>query len=235
MPSSERVKLLVEHVFQVLGAQVRRMRVEGPGQAGQINFQELAGIELVEHPVAILVPHRELADRLGLFGLVGPELKQVELDLLPPPLVGFLLVDRVIDLVRVVVEVFIDREIELLLEQLLHGLVPLVVPLQKPLEDPTGEVDVPFADLVVEVLGFLLELLDVGLEEIELLGVEILEEIVAPLHRDLVVDHRSSHVPPLEQINHGLRRLLVFVGRDRRLGTHNDRHEGQDGDQGQGT
>ena len=117
----------------------------------------------------------------------------------------------------------------------MHGLVPLVVPLEEPLEDAAGEVDVPFADLVVEVLGFLLELLDVGLQEVELLGVEVLEEVVAPLDGDLVVDHRPSHVPPLEQIDHGLRGFLVLGGGNGRLGSHDHRHEGQDGDQGQRT
>ena len=229
------MKLLVEHILQILGAQVRRMRVEGPGQARQVNLQQFTRIKLVEHPVAVFVPDRELANRFALLGLVGPELQQVELDLLPPPLVGFFLVDRVVDLVRVVGQVLIGREVELLLEQFLHRLVPLVAPLKEPLENPPREVDVAFADLVVELRGFLLELRDVRLEEVELLGVEVLEEIVAPFHGDLVVDHRSRHVLPLEQINHGLGRFLILVGRGRRLGAHNDRHEGQDGNQRQRT
>jgi len=120
----------------------------------------------VEHPVAVFVPDRELANRFALFGLVGPELQQVELDLLPPPLVGFFLVNRVVDLVRVVGQVLIGREVELLLEQFLRRLVPLVVPLKEPLENPPREVDVAFADLVVEVLGFLREFRDVRLEEV---------------------------------------------------------------------
>ncbi len=135
----------------------------------------------------------------------------------------------------IVVQVFVGREVELLLEQLLDRLVPLVVPLQEPLENPPREVDVALADLVVEVLGFFLELLDVRLQKVKLLGVKVLEEIVAPFDGDLVVDHRPRHVPLLEQINHGLGGFLVLVGRDRRLGAHNDRHEGQDGNQRQRT
>ena len=229
------MKLLVEHVFKILGAQVRRVRVEGPGQAGEVNFEELVGIELVEHPVAIPIAHRDLTKRLGLVGLVGPKLKQVKLDALPPPLVGFLLINRVIDLLRVIRQIFINVEIELLLEQLLNGLVPLIVAHEKPLEDPAGEVDVALADLVVKVRGFLLELLDVGFQEIVLLGVEILEEVVAPLDGDLVVDHGPSHVPPFDEIDHGLGRFLVLIGRNRCLSSHNHRHEGQDGDQRQGS
>ena len=51
-------------------------------------------------------------------------------------------------------------------------------------------------------------------QKVELLGVEVLEKIVAPFHGDLVVDHRPRHVPLLEQINHGLGRFLVLIGRD---------------------
>ena len=229
------VELLVEHVLQVLGAHVRRVGVERPGQAREVDLQELAGVELVEHPVAVAIADRQLAGRFGLFGLVGPELEQVELDPLPPSLVGFLLVSRIVDLVRVVGDELIGREVELLLEQLEHGLVPFVVPLQEPLEDPAGEVDVPFADLVVEVLGFLHELLDVGLQEVVLLGVEILEEILAPLVGDLVVDHRAGHVTAFQQVDHGPRGLLVLVGGDGCLGSHYHRHEGQDRDQRQRT
>ena len=91
------------------------------------------------------------------------------------------------------------------------------------------------ADLVVEVLGFLHELLDVGPQEVVLLGVEILQEILAPLIGDLVVDDRAGHVTAFQQVDHGARGLLVLVGGDGCLGSHYHCHEGQDRDQRQGT
>ena len=66
--------------------------------------------------------------------------------------------------------------------------------LQESIEDLLGEVDVALADLVVESLVFLLELVDVGFQEVIFGGVEIVNEVVAPLDGDRVIDLGVSHV-----------------------------------------
>ena len=150
-PLQGEVELLVEHVLQVLGAQVRGVGVEGLGQARQIDFQQLAGIDLVGLAVAVAIADRPLAHRFGFVDVVdhfGEE--QVELDLLAQPLVGFGLVDGEVELFGVVGQVLVDREVALLLEQLHRGLVPLVLALQESLENLLGEVDISIANLVVE-------------------------------------------------------------------------------------
>ena len=93
----------------------------------------------------------------------------------------------------------------------------------------------PSLDLVVEVLGLLHELLDVGLQEVVLLGVEVLEEVLAPLDGDLVVDHGAGHVTPFQQVDHGPSGLLILSWSGRAPSSHNHGHEGQDRDQRQGT
>ncbi len=113
--------------------------------------------------------------------------------------------------------VLVDREVGLLLEQLQDGLVPLVGPLQEPLEDLRAKSMLPSWIWSSRFVASFLNSSTSAFQEVELLRVEILEEIVAPLDGDLVVDHRPSHVPPLEQIDHGLGRLLVLVGGDGRL------------------
>ena len=55
------VELLADHVFEVLGAHVARVRVEGPGQAAEVDFEQVAHVELVEHPVPVSIADRELA------------------------------------------------------------------------------------------------------------------------------------------------------------------------------
>ena len=88
-PLERQVKLLVEHVLEILGAQVRRMRVEGLRQARQVDLQELAGVDLVGLAVAIAIADRPLAHRFGVVDVVDHlQGEQVELDLLAQPLVG---------------------------------------------------------------------------------------------------------------------------------------------------
>ena len=63
------------------------MRVEGPGQAAEIDLEEVGHVELVDQPVPVAVADRQPLDRLVfLLGLVELELEHVELDPLPPPL-----------------------------------------------------------------------------------------------------------------------------------------------------
>ncbi len=93
------MKLLIEHVLEVLGAEVRGVRVEGLGQARQIDFHQLAGVDLVGLAVAVAIADRPLSNRFGVIDVVddlGEE--QVELDLLAEPLVGLGLIDGIVDL-----------------------------------------------------------------------------------------------------------------------------------------
>ena len=95
IPSRRKVELLIEHVLEVLGPQVRGVRVERLGQARQVDLHQLAGVDLVSLAVAVAIADRPLAHRFGFIDVVddlGEE--QVELDLLAQPLVGFRLVDR---------------------------------------------------------------------------------------------------------------------------------------------
>ena len=69
-PLQGEVKLLIEHVLEVLGAQVRRMRVEGLGQARQIDLHQLAGVDLVGLAVAVAIADRPLAHRFGFVDVV---------------------------------------------------------------------------------------------------------------------------------------------------------------------
>ena len=91
------VQRLADHVLERLGAHVARVRVERPGQAAQVDLEQVAHVELVDDAVAVPVADRELLDRLLALDLVDDlELEQVELDLLPPALVGLLGVGRVV-------------------------------------------------------------------------------------------------------------------------------------------
>ena len=149
------MKLLVEHVLQILGSQVGRVRIDSSRQAGEIDLKQVAGIDLVIHPIAVAIPDRTLANRFGfveLFDDLGNE--QVELDLLAAPLVGFGLVDRVVELLGIVRERFIDGKVRFDLEQFHLGLESLILADQESIEDFVCEVDIPLTDLVVEGLRF---------------------------------------------------------------------------------
>ena len=90
IPSRGEVKLLIEHVLEVFGAEIRGVRIEGLGQARQIDFHQLAGVDLVGLAIAVAVADRPLAHRFGVINVVNDLGKeQVELDLLAQPLVGF--------------------------------------------------------------------------------------------------------------------------------------------------
>ena len=106
---------------------------------------------------------------------------------------------------------------------------------QEPVENLLGEVDVSLANLVVEGRSFFLELLDVGLQEIVLARVEVLDEIVAPFDGDLIIDGGTSHMPTLEQIDDDLGGLLILGLGNRSLSPDDHRHQGQDRDQHQWT
>ena len=69
-PLQREVELLIEHVLEVLGAQVRRVRVERLGQARQIDFHQLAGVDLVGLAVAVAIADRPLAHRFGFIDVV---------------------------------------------------------------------------------------------------------------------------------------------------------------------
>lgn len=192
-------------------------------------------IELVEDPVAIAITDRQLLDRLLLGRVVEPELEHLVFELLPPPLVGLGLVAGVVDLVGIVGQVLNGREVELLAQQAHDGLVPLVMALEEPIEDDPGEVDVPLVDLVVKGFRLLPELFDVGLQEVVFLGVQVFDEVVAPLDRDLVVNDGPSHVPSLKEVDDRTRGLLIVIGRDRGLSAYDRRHEEQNRYQGKRT
>ena len=124
-----KVKLLIEHVLQILGTEIRRVRIECLGQAGQIDLQQFAGIDLVHLPVTVLVANLPLADSLGFVELLDDlRVEQIELDLFAQSLVRFGLVDGKLDLVGVIGQILVDGEIVLLLEQLQLDLEPLVLP-----------------------------------------------------------------------------------------------------------
>ena len=83
------MELLVEHVLPILGPHVRGVGVEGLGQAGEIDFEQFAGVELMGLPVAVAIADRPFLDRFGIvevFDHLGEE--QIELDLFPQTLVG---------------------------------------------------------------------------------------------------------------------------------------------------
>ena len=158
------VKRLVVHVLPILGPQIGGVGIEGLGEVGQIGLEQLAGIDLVDLPVAVAIANRPLLDRLVVADVFDDfRVEQVEFHFLPQPGVGFGFVGREIDLVGIVRQVFVDGEVLFLLEQLHLGLEPLVVARHIPIEDLLGEIDVSFFDLVVEGVGFLLEFLDVRL------------------------------------------------------------------------
>ncbi len=92
-------------------------------------------------------------------------------------------------------------------------------------------------DLVVEGGGLGEELVDVGLEEVVLLGVEVLQEGLAPLLGRLIVDGRLGHVAALEERDHPLGRLLVLERRRRggRLGAHDQGHDSEEPERREGT
>ena len=82
---------------------------------GQVELQQLAGIDLVPQPVAILVADLPFADRVGLVEILDDLADQdVELDLLAEAFVGFGLVGGEVDLVGIVVDRLVLREVELL-------------------------------------------------------------------------------------------------------------------------
>ena len=85
-------------------------------------------------------------------------------------------------------------------------------------------------DLLVEGRGLGHELVDVGLEEVILLRVEVLQEGLAPLDGRRVVDLRLGHVAPLQERDHNLGRLLVVGGGHgrRRLGADDEGHDSQE-------
>jgi len=190
------------------------VRVEGPRQAAEVDLQQLAHVELVDESVAVLVADQDLLDGLLALGLVDDlELEEVELDLLPPALLGLLGVGRVVVEVGVVEDRLVGGEVGFLLHELVDRGEALVGPLEEAVEDLAREVEVPLSDPVIERGGLGGELRDVPLLEVVLLGVEILQEGLAPLLGDLVVDLGLGHVSTLQELDHHPRRELIDGGR----------------------
>ena len=213
------------------------MRVEGLGQARQIDLQQLAGVDLVGLPVAVAIADRPLAHRLGVVDIVDDlQGEQVELDLLAQPLVGLGLVGRIVDLVGIVADVFVDREVVLLLEQLHRGLESLILPHAGTGRKPSGRSR--YCRRESGRRGSWPSFLNSStsrLQEVVFARIEILDEIVAPLDGDLIVDGGTSHMPTLEQIDDDLGGLLILGLGNRSLSPDDHRHQGQDRDQHQRT
>jgi hypothetical protein len=157
-------------------------------------------------------------------------LEQLELDPLPHPLAGFVVVLGIFELVGLVDHRLVEREVGLLLEQFDNHRQPLVRTLEEAIEDDLGELEVPLMDQVVELGGLGKEFVDVGLEKVVLERVKILQEGLAPFLRGLVVDGRLGHVVVLEQRNHSFGRPLILrSGRGcRRLSADHQCHDSQE-------
>ena len=212
------------------------MGIEGLGEIGQVELEQLAGIDLVNLSITILVANLPLAHGLFVTDILDDfRVEEVKFHLLPQPLVGFGLVDGVIDLVGVVRQILVEGEVWLLLEQLQLGVEPLVVPGDISSKNLFGELKVSLFDLVVKGSGFLLEFLNVGFQKVILGGIEVLDEVVAPLDRDCVVDLGTSHVKLLEQPDDNTGGFLILWLGARGLSPDHYRHQSQNRDQDQWT
>ena len=228
------VQGLLHHVLEGLRVHVVGMRVEGFGEGGQVELQEVAHVELADGAAAIAIADLQLLDGLSAFELIDHlELEQVELDPLPPTVLGLGVVGGIVVEVGVVENRVVVGEVGLLVEFFHHKRLPGVVPLQIAFEDQPGEVEVPLANLVVQGRGLGGELRDVVLLEVILLRVQVFQKILTPLLARLVVDPGLRHVDALKDLHDGTGRLLVGGFRDGSLRPDHDGRQAEEPNQRQ--
>ncbi len=203
----------------------------------EIDLQQFAGIDLVNLAIAVLITNRQLANSFGFVELLddlGNE--QVELDLLAHIARSLRPCRRDNRACRLIGQILIDGEVVFLLEQLHLGLESLILADQESLEHLLRRSRYSPRESGRRGSWLLfLEFLDIRLQKVVLARVEILEEIVAPLDGDFIVDHRTSHMTALEQIDHDPRGLLILGLRRGSLSPDDHRHQGQDRNQHQRT
>ena len=205
--------------------------------AAEVKLKQVGGVELVDHPVPVAIAHLQLGDGLGVGLVVDLGLQEFELDPLANSLARLGGVGGIFQLVGVVAHRLIEGEVGLLLDDVLNHLEPLIGAGQEALEDLLGEVEVAFVNLFIQCGGLRHELVDVGLQEVILLGVEVLEEHLDPLLGGLVVDDRLGHMLAFERGNHQLGGALVDGrhGDVGRLRAHDQSHQTDKSERRQGT
>src|SRR5262249_34054685 len=137
--------------------------------------------------------------------------EQVELHPLPPALAQLVLALGPIESIRIVFKVFFDCEVVLGLEVLLDQRQALAEPHEEPAGDPVSETDVTLEELVAEVGFMLAELVHVALEEVELTGVEVLQETAEQPAGEVVADLRPGDVGLLEELGDELDHQAVML------------------------
>ena len=194
------------------------VRVGGLGVGVHEGVERILRVQLVDAvKVALVALVQRLADVLRV--LAGQlQAQPVVLHALAPHRVQRLLVGRPLGVLAIELVVLGLVEVEALLEQLL-GVVPaLGGALDVQIEDGerTGQVLVP--DRVVELVAQAGEPVDVGLGEVQLVAVQVLQVGVEDLLRHRVVQRLGVVLEPREETRGQRRRLRLGRGRLERQG-----------------